>query len=1034
MLWQGSRLIIKHSVLLSILCTLCLYKIAWAGSDTLFSDGAVISQSADAALMEWSSSYSNKSNNILRDVALDMRVQQSQSIDPTSVRAPIGWSVEYSNDHGKNYSPEFNESTNALRFFNSSVLPADQGGGALVSLPLLSATNLSGGGDGFVPIIIDSTRVMGINHHQTNPNIWCYDLNKEASCSGYPRSLGYAPNGVAPMAVLVGSRLYIGDDSGGKEYGQLGKLYCWDTEQHKSCGQSPVVEGGGYAGPVAINEKLYVLTRNHKIDCYDPKNNLKRCAGFKPVSVGVRALANKAWWNFGADLLTHNERIYVTSTEGKLACFDTSTNDLCKNWNTNPITTALGYGNVFKRMNADGKVIGMCVAGYRSNALCYDLAGAGKNIIAMAETHRVRPGVNAQYEAYYGTRVIFPQLYPENKIACWDWATNAPCKGGDISNGLFGNGLAAGSPYGVVSDGACVFSFGDEGRLISWEPTTGSTPCIKMAARVSLSLDVPMCNPNNSYSWKAAKVFDADLTKNKEFKSFKVRLVDPSSQQILTDFVEFIGTKGIWDISAISNNVRELELHAEGIPVGKVAWQDNILPKVGLTVKSKYPSQFCFKSSLDCPSSSVTASTQVTSSTNLSQQAQLNVCNTPPTIIANTPIEYTAGQKKVVLNIDVQDDQSSEGNGIIYTLEKNDAALFIVNSSGHIIFKQEPTSNTNAQYQFRVRATDAHGTFSVKDITVNVLSDLDGDGIPDKHDDDIDGDGIPNDQEGTGDEDGDGIPDSLDPDSVPTVFVSANAILQAAYEHDVGLMHDRLRQMDMLPRQQPYNISPYNYLGAETLSDDLISRVGEEAVVDWVLIELRSPSNHENIIARHAFVILRNGKVVDSETGSETLTFKNVVAGSYFIVLRHRSHMDIVSAEALKFSSDLYPYDFSNINTQMFGGDVARYQRYGKAMLWAGDVNRDDMLIYAGRGNDKSAIYLAIVTADGNTNSQANYITLGYLSADVNMDGKVLYTGTGNDIQLLLNNILHHPNNPFSSASYMTSSSFKLFLLGSKGN
>lgn len=1026
MLRRGNTLSIKAWLLIGILYAYT--GSVWAVTDSLFSNGEVISQSADAALVEWSSSYSNTGNDILRDVVLDMEVDSVQSIVPNSVKAPIGWSVEYSSDNGKTYSPQFKITANALRFFNSSVLPDDQGAGSLVSLPLFSSLNLNGGGDGYVPILLGDGRMMGVNHHQAKPNIWCYDLNKEAACAGYPRSLGDAPNGVAPMTALIEGKLYIGDDSGGSEYGQKGKLYCWDTESHKSCGQSPVVDGGGYAGPVAIDDKLYVLTRNYNIDCYDPKNSLKRCSGFSPVGVGVRSLPNKAWWNFGADLLVHNKRIYITSTEGKLSCFDSLTKKPCADWGTNPITTSLGYGNVFKRTSGTGSINGICVAGYRSNALCYNLKGTGRSVIEMSHVHRVRPGVNAQYEAYYGTRVIFAQLYPENNLSCWDWATNAACKGADMQNGTMGSGTL-GSPYGVVSDGACVFSFGDAGKLMSWDPNTGSTPCVKASAKVNLSLDVSMCDPNNSYSWKSAKLFDTNLTKNKEFKSFKVRLVDPTTQQILTDFVELIGTKGEWDLSSISSNVRKLELHAEGVPVGKVAWQDNVMPKVGLTVSSKTPSQFCFQSNLSCGASSVQASHQVTSSTNLTQKSQVSACNLPPTLAFNSPVDYVTAQNKVVVDVSVSDDKNAEGNGIQYTLAGATASMFNINAQGHIRFKTEPKNTDSGKYELIVQATDEQDSAGQKALVVNLLPDLDGDGITDSKDDDIDGDGISNKDEEGKDLDGDGIPSSIDPDEVPIAHVGAHVILQGAYNHETHMMDDKLRQLGVLPRKQPYNYPPFNYEGTETLSDEVLAREGGEAVVDWILIELRKADNPTILAKQHAYVVVRNSEIIDPETGNWELKLSDVPPGKYYIVVRHRNHMDLASAEPLDFNSTIYPYDFTDFDVPIFGGERTRDHEDGKGMLWAGDVNGDGIHIYTGRGNDRADIYRTVMGAPGNTEGNNNYVLeFGYYQADVNMDGKVAYIGTDNDVFLLLSNILHHPANKNGNSNYMPVSSLRELL------
>jgi hypothetical protein len=77
--------------------------------------------------------------------------------------------------------------------------------------------------------------------------------------------------------------------------------------------------------------------------------------------------------------------------------------------------------------------------------------------------------------------------------------------------------------------------------------------------------------------------------------------------------------------------------------------------------------------------------------------------------------------------------------------------------------------------QIRLAATDADGIVGERIVRVVTLSDLDGDGIPDRDDSDIDGDGVSNADEiaaGTDprnpDTDGDGVPDGSDPHPLAT--------------------------------------------------------------------------------------------------------------------------------------------------------------------------------------------------------------------------------------------------------------------------
>ena len=68
-------------------------------------------------------------------------------------------------------------------------------------------------------------------------------------------------------------------------------------------------------------------------------------------------------------------------------------------------------------------------------------------------------------------------------------------------------------------------------------------------------------------------------------------------------------------------------------------------------------------------------------------------------------------------------------------------------------------------------------------------------------------------------------------------------------------------------------------------------------------------------------------------------------------------------------------------------------------LLWAGNTEPDQELLYTGQNNDRDLILLTI---GGIT--PTNSVT-GYLLADVNLDGTVLYTGQNNDRDIILTNI-----------------------------
>jgi hypothetical protein len=767
-------------VLLASLLTV-LPGLSQAADEALTKEGIVSERAADgsSSTMDWAVAHTNNRSSIMENVILADRLEGGHKLVSGSLQMPPGWTAQYSTDNGISFSSSQPASgVDAMILSNPFVVPTGLGKGRTMTLPMSGPVNLSGGGDGFAPGILDNGKIMGINHHQANPNIWCYDTNTEAVCTGYPKAPGI-PAGMSPLVVGLGTKLYIGDDSGSATYGQQGKIYCWDSETDTSCGSSPVVQDSGYLGPILVDNKLYVLTRGGKIDCYDPNNSLQRCQGFTPVAVGVNALSTDAWNANGADIQSVGSRLYVANTAGVMACFDTQTNAKCADWASNPIAITTGQTDVFRRMDASEKITGICIAGYKTNATCYDLNGSNPLSVAISGVHASQPGLNAVAETYVDTRVYFPQFSPENSMACWDWATNAACTGSSMTAGVFGAG-AAGSPYGLNTDGACVYSFGDAGQLISWDPETGATPCIRSTGKLSVPMEEYRCDgePDTTMTWEKVQFFNTSMTAGEDFTSLKVKVVNAATGEVLKGPIEMIGgSSDTVDISDISASIKELELRSVGKPVGKTAWNDGIAPQVAMTFKSDLPPQFCYKSTTSCsPSSGMMKNTVRSNITpGLSVTKEVAGCNPAPLISTANTFNFFTGETGAVIDVQSTDDtdmEMSDGTGLLYTLSGGaDAALFKIDPLGVLSFIAPPDitkpldNGKNNVYEVEVSVADQKGATTKQLIKVTVVKDTDGDKVLDGTDLDSDNDGIPDSVEGTVDADGDGIGNHFDLDS-----------------------------------------------------------------------------------------------------------------------------------------------------------------------------------------------------------------------------------------------------------------------------
>ena len=229
------------------------------------------------------------------------------------------------------------------------------------------------------------------------------------------------------------------------------------------------------------------------------------------------------------------------------------------------------------------------------------------------------------------------------------------------------------------------------------------------------------------------------------------------------------------------------------------------------------------------------------------------------------------------------------------------------------------------------------------------------------------------------------------------LVVSVKALLQGAYDPGTGMMRDDLRQQQMLPLQQPYNIPPYAYTGSEQIDTAHASKSGADAIVDWVLIELRDAQQPAQIVARRAALIQRDGDIVDVD-GSTPVRFTNMAAGQYHIAIRHRNHLGVMTAGALQLGPVPAHIDLTSAAIPTYGVD-AQAQINGKFVLWSGDVNNDGSIKYTGMNNDRDRILLEI----GGT--VPTNIVSGYEPGDLDLNGNVKYTGGGNDRDLILNAI-----------------------------
>jgi parallel beta-helix repeat protein len=201
------------------------------------------------------------------------------------------------------------------------------------------------------------------------------------------------------------------------------------------------------------------------------------------------------------------------------------------------------------------------------------------------------------------------------------------------------------------------------------------------------------------------------------------------------------------------------------------------------------------------------------------------------------------------------------------------------------------------------------------------------------------------------------------------VSINAKAILEGAYNG--GSMNYDIEEL--IPAFQPYSAPPWNYDGLENfLLSDLLESVRP---VDWVLLELRdanSPAEATSsaTIAQRAALLTDSGMIVN-KSGNEEINFYNINNDyNLYLVIRHRNHLGVISANPLTESGGIYSYDFTTTG-QAYGTDAQKDLGSGVFGMYAGDANADGTI-----DNDDVLLW------------KNDAGTKGYLSTDLNLDSQ----------------------------------------------
>jgi uncharacterized delta-60 repeat protein len=238
------------------------------------------------------------------------------------------------------------------------------------------------------------------------------------------------------------------------------------------------------------------------------------------------------------------------------------------------------------------------------------------------------------------------------------------------------------------------------------------------------------------------------------------------------------------------------------------------------------------------------------------------------------------------------------------------------------------------------------------------------------------------------------------PAPIPPVSLQLKALLEGPYVSG-GLMNDALRSQPSFPLTEPFTAMGYShptYTAGQAIAASTLTTTGNNAIVDWVIVEMRTAASPGAVVASKAALLQKDGDVVGLD-GSSALLFQGLGTSNYCPVLRTRNHLPVMLSPSTPVSaSTAMIVDFTSASTQVWDND-ARTTILGALVLAAGDISFNGTVQYTGSGNDRDPILVRVgSTTPNNTLS-------GYWREDLNMDGTVKYTGSFNDRDRILVNV-----------------------------
>ncbi|KQC06771.1 MAG: hypothetical protein APR54_06750 [Candidatus Cloacimonas sp. SDB] len=162
------------------------------------------------------------------------------------------------------------------------------------------------------------------------------------------------------------------------------------------------------------------------------------------------------------------------------------------------------------------------------------------------------------------------------------------------------------------------------------------------------------------------------------------------------------------------------------------------------------------------------------------------------------------------------------------------------------------------------------------------------------------------------------------------VYLDVTLLLEGPWISGTSMRYD-LETAGKLPLVSPYD--------GEVLSE--FPEVSPQHIVDWIWLELRETENGATVDSCNAF-LLDNAALVSTE-GDQRFPFLGAGGNSYYLVVRHRNHLDIMTAIVHRMSGESSlptVIDLTDV-TNIYGDLGIKELETGIYGMISGDADRD---------------------------------------------------------------------------------------------